>query len=93
MKEPKLNKYVDLHDWNENTFDTEMIELINVLNKYNIKTKQCCSGHGKQQAQISIDLTKSNILFGVQQNRLIINWDINFDLYKEMFNKSYPNKK
>jgi hypothetical protein len=75
-----LNKYVVLEMWDENPLDTEMIELINVLNKYNIKTKQCCSGHGKQQAQLSIDLSKSEMSFGVQQNRLIINWDINKEI-------------
>ena len=83
MHSSKINKYVVLEKWNENNLDVEMIDLINVLNRYNIKTKQCCSGHGKQQAQVSIDLSKSDISFGVQQNRLIINWDIN----KEFINK------
>ena len=78
----QLNEYVDFKDWKENPLDKEMIELINALNKYNIKTSQCCSGHGTQQAQISIDLSKSDLIFGVRQNRLIINWDINKELLK-----------
>lgn len=58
LSKDKPNEYVDIEDWPENPLDQEMIELINALNKYNIKTKQGCSGHGKEQAQISIDLSK-----------------------------------
>ena len=82
LSKDKPNEYVDIEDWPENPLDPEMIELINALNKYNIKTKQGCCGHGKEQAQISIDLSKSCISFGVQQNRLVINWDINPEILK-----------
>ncbi len=82
LSKDKPNEYVDIEDQKDNPLDQEMIELINALNKYNIKTKQCCSGHSQEQAQISIDLSRSNILFGVQQNRLVINWDINPELLR-----------
>ena len=72
----KINKHVELHDWGEQTLDDEMIPLINSLNEYGIITTQCCSGHGKEQAQVSIDLCKNDIMIYVRDSRLVIQWDL-----------------
>lgn len=36
--------------------DSDIVELIDALNKYGIKTTNCCSGHEELMAYISIDL-------------------------------------
>lgn len=75
-KSTKLSDSVQLENWEENPLDPEMIPLINALNDHGIMTKQCCSGHGEHQAQVSIDLNQNNLGFYVQQGRLILQWDL-----------------
>jgi hypothetical protein len=53
--------------------DDEMIPVIDELNKLELKTLSCCSGHdGRKQAQISFDVKDATVL--INNNIISINW-------------------
>ena len=69
----ELDKNIELGDGVP--IDKEMIPLINELNRAGLKTTQCCSGHGKRKAYISIRLDNViDIAVREKGTRLVIWW-------------------
>jgi tRNA(Phe) wybutosine-synthesizing methylase Tyw3 len=60
-------------------FDKEMMPLIEILNRFGIKTISSCSGHGKMDGCIVID-EKSIRMLMVENKRIYLHWHIPKDI-------------
>lgn len=70
-----MNLYKKITKSNEKEIDKELLPLIKELNKVGLKTKACCSGHGKEDAYIAIDIKGINMI--IQENSsLSIYWKL-----------------
>ena len=67
--------YVDWGD--DKLIDKELLSLITELNNVGLVTTQCCSGHGKELAYISINMDCiEDIAIRENGKRLVIWWNI-----------------
>ena len=59
----------------EDKIDKELIPLIKELNKAGLKTTQCCCGHGKRTAYVSISMKNiQDVAVRDKGKRLVIWW-------------------